>query len=409
MIRSLNVIGLTLALVAGTAGTSVAQDSAKVKLQSAGTLEFGDKEHSNVLFVGDSRAAVVHAFELRNSDFESQDGVDYGNGKNFEGRDLISNVDEKLAAFLSTEAKQITINDLVVHRPSGQIFMSVARGLGPDAKPVVVKVNKGEFELLELATIPHSQLAIENAPTDAKLAYGQSQRSLTITDIAYWKGEIFVAGVSNEEFASKLRRAKYPFRGRFATTSVEIWHAVHAQFETRAPIITQLIRKIDGKDYLIASYTCTPLVRIPLEDIKPNARIRGAMIAELGYGNTPIDMITFKHSFDKQDYLLVTHNSRNGTRIALADIPNAKLMPVNAPKDYGPSGIKQVSVPVSGMLQTSSLNDSWAVVIRQHPNSAGRVDLRSMPLPLYFDRSEHIVEMNWPGYKRHGQQPGKKE
>ena len=124
------------------------------------------------------------------------------------------------------------------------------------------------------------------------------------------------------------------------------------------------------------------------------------MIGELGYGNTPIDMITFKHAFDKQEYLLVTHNSRNGTRIALTDIPKAKSMPVNSPKNYGPAGIKQISVPVSGMLQTSKLDDNWAVVIRQHPNKAGRVDLRSMPLPLYFDRSEHIVEMNWPGYKR---------
>lgn len=388
MKQNLIALALTLTLVQGSSGA---------KLQSAGTLEFGDK---NVLFVGDSKAAVVHALELRDSDFTSQAGTDYGNGKNFLARDLISNVDEKLAAFLGTAADQISINDLVVHHPTEQIFMSASRGLGPDAKPVIVKINKGAFELLELGDIPSSHLAIENAPTDAKLSFGQSQRSLTITDVTYWKGEIFVAGVSNEEFASKLRRAKYPFQGKFMTTSVEIWHAVHAQFETRAPIITQLIREIDGKDYLIASYTCTPLVRIPLEDIKPDAKIRGTMIGELGYGNTPIDMITFKHAFDKQDYLLVTHNSRNGTRIALQDISKAAAMPVNSPKDYGPSGIKQASVPVSGMLQTSKVNDNWAIVIRQHPNEAGRVDLRSMPLPLYFDRSEHIVEMNWPGYKR---------
>jgi len=397
MKRNLTILALTLTLACFT-GQSMAQGSAESKLQSAGTLEFGD---GNVLFVGDSRAAVVHAFELRDSDLTSQAGVDYGNGKNFEGRDLISRVDEKLAAFLGTAPDQISINDLIVHQPTGQILMSVSRGLGPDAEPVIVKINKGKFELLDLDAIPHSSLAVENAPADdAKLEFGQSQRSLTITDITYWKGEIFVAGVSNEEFSSKLRRAKHPFQGKFATTSVEIWHAVHAQFETRAPIVTQIIREIDGKDYLIASYTCTPLVRIPLEDIKPNAKIRGAMIGELGYGNTPIDMITFKHAFDKQDYLLVTHNSRSGTRIALADIPRAELMPVNAPSNYGPAGIKQISVPVSGMLQTSILNDSWAVVIRQHPNELGRVDLRSMPLPLFFERPEHIVEMNWPGYKR---------
>lgn len=395
MKRNLIIFALTLMLACFT-GQSMAQGSAGSKLQSAGTLEF---DEGKILFVGDSRAAVVHAFELRDDDLTSQAGVDYG--KNFEGRDLVSHVDKKLAAFLGTTADQISINDLIVHQPTGQILMSVSRGLGPDAEPAIVKINHGEFELLDLDAVPHSSLAIEDAPDDgAKLEFGQSQRSLTITDITYWKGEIFVAGVSNEEFSSTLRRAKYPFQDELATTNVEIWHAVHAQFETRAPIITQLIREIEGKDYLIASYTCTPLVRIPLEDIKPNARIRGATIGELGYGNTPIDMLTFKHAFDRQDYLLVTHNSRSGTRIALADIPKAELMPVNVASNFGPAGIKQVSVPVSGMLHTSFLSDQWAVVIRKHPNEMGRVDLRSMPLPLFFERPEHIVEMNWPGYKR---------
>ena len=372
--------------------TSVTAD----KLQSAGTLEFGE---GNVLFVGDSKAAVVHAFELRESDLHSQKGVDYGNNMNFKGQNLISRVDEKLAAFLGTTADQISINDLIVHQGTEQILLSVSRGLGPDASPVIVKVNQGEFELLDLDAIPHTSLAVENAPSEAtKLQFGQSMRSLTITDITYWKGEIFVAGVSNEEFSSKLRRAKYPFESKFAASSVEIWHAVHAQFETRAPIVTQLIREIEGKDYLIASYTCTPLVRIPLDALKPNAQIRGETIAELGYGSTPVDMITFNHAFDKQDYLLVTHNSRSGTRTALNDIPKAELMPVDAPSNYGPAGIKQISVPVRGMLQTSLMNNNWAVVIRQHPKELGRVDLRTMPLPLFFERPEHIVEMNWPGF-----------
>lgn len=379
---------------------SVAENTNKIAFKSAGTLELGK---GNVLFVGDSVAAAVHAFQLRDSDINSQNGVDYGNGKNFEGRALISHVDEKLAAFLGTGSDQISINDLIVHQPSGQIFMSVSRGLGPDATPLIVKVNKDKFELLDLNAIPYTSIGIDNAPSkDAKLQFGQSQRSLTITDITYWKGEIFVAGVSNEEFSSKLRRADYPFKASFTETNIEIWHAVHAQFENRAPIVTQLIREIDGKDYLIASYTCTPLVRIPLDELKPDTKIRGEMIAELGYGSTPIDMITFTHAFDKKDYLLVTHNSRSGTRIALDDIAKAELMPVNAPSNYGPAGVKQISVPVKGMLQTSVLNDNWAIVIRQHPDELGRVDLRSMPLPLYFERPEHIVEMNWPGYKRAG-------
>jgi hypothetical protein len=36
------------------------------------------------------------------------------------------------------------------------------------------------------------------------------------------------------------------------------------------------------------------------------------------------------------------------------------------------------------------------VVIRRHPADDNRVDLHTLPLPFFFDRADHIVEMNWP-------------
>src|ERR1700704_4574411 len=91
-------------------------------------------------------------------------------------------------------------------------------------------------------------------PSQETLEFGQRERNLAITDITYYRGEIFVAGISNEEFASKLRRIHYPFPDRVSTSSIEIWHSVHAEFETRAPIIKQMVRDIDGAPYLIAVY-----------------------------------------------------------------------------------------------------------------------------------------------------------
>ena len=52
-----------------------------------------------------------------------------------------------------------------------------------------------------------------------------------------------------------------------------------------------LFDKINGQSTLLASYTCTPLVTIPTTEIKAGATIKGKTIAELGYGNTPIDML----------------------------------------------------------------------------------------------------------------------
>ena len=120
----------------------------------------------------------------------------------------------------------------------------------------------GQLEQVELARLRHTKVSIGKAPAFSEtLEFGQSQRALTITDIEYWNGEIFVAGVSNEEFASTLRRVSYPFGNSVSISTIEIWHAAHGQFETRAPIITQVVREIEGVPYLIAAYTCTPLVR----------------------------------------------------------------------------------------------------------------------------------------------------
>jgi hypothetical protein len=48
-----------------------------------------------------------------------------------------------------------------------------------------------------------------------------------ITDVKYYNGEVFVTGISNHRFASTLYRIPYPFTGKKATTTVEIWHPVH--------------------------------------------------------------------------------------------------------------------------------------------------------------------------------------
>ena len=60
----------------------------------------------------------------------------------------------------------------------------------------------------------------------------------TITDLAYTDGRLYAAGLSSEEFASKLRSIAYPFTSVDEGASVEIWHAPHNQFETRSPVYT---------------------------------------------------------------------------------------------------------------------------------------------------------------------------
>ena len=379
----------TLALLA----SARAENKATNALESVGILAFGP---GNVLFVGDIKGAAVHAYILRASDLTPQN-VAMGNAHNLEGRDLISGIDRKLAALLGTTPDQIVINDMVVHQPEKEIFLSVERGRGPSAAAVIVKVNNGQLEVLNLDGLAHSKVSIANEPDKQTLEFGQRERSLAITDIKYYNSEIFVTGVSNEEFASTLRRIHYPFDNHVSTSTTEIWHSVHAQFETRAPIIRQLIHEVKGEPYLFAVYACTPLVRIPLAALKDGAHVRGDTIGELGYGSTPINMLTYTDPSDHKDYLLVTHNMRGATRVAISDLDGAVPMPVNVPNNFGPAGIAQYSMPVTGAQHLALLDPQWAVEIRRYPADANRVDLHTLPLPFFLDRADQIVEMNWPG------------
>lgn len=379
----------TLSLL--TATTALSQES---PLQSAGALAF---DTGNVLFVGDSKAGTVHAFEIPAASLQDQSDYQLGRAESFEGRTVIAEIDVQIGELLGVPADQIAINDMAVHRPTGQIFLSVHKGLGPDAEAVILRVDHGKLALMDLSTTTHSSVNVGPVPTDETLEFGQPLNPMAITDIDYYEGEIFVSGISNESFASKLRRTPFPFTDEVSTSSIEIWHAVHAQFETRAPIINQDIQVLDGVPTLIAVYACTPVVRIPLTDLKDGAQVRGEMIGEMGYGNTPIDIVSFNNMMDQGDYVLVTNTNRSAAMISLDAIASADPLPSGegvAPT-FGPAGVYQHPVPMSGTLHLDLVNETWAATIRRNPEDLSQIDLHTVLVPFFFDRADHVVEMNW--------------
>jgi hypothetical protein len=363
-------------------------------LRSAGVLAFGP---GNVLFVGDIAGGAVHAFELQEKDFTPQTDVALGNFHNFEGGDLVRGLDRKLAAFLGTTYDKVVINDMVVHEPSQQIFLSVERGRGVDAIPAIVKVNHGNLEVVELEDMAHTRVGIPNEPTSNAMLEFEPQRTYAITDIKYYKGEIFVTGISNQRFASTLYRIPYPFAAQISPSTVEIWHPVHGEFETRAPIIRQLIREVHGEPYLFAVYGCTPLVRFPLRSLANGSHVRGDVIGQLGYGSNPLDMFTFTDPFDHKEYLLVTIDVLSASRIAISDLESAKAEPPGGAIDFAPGGLgrTQHALPIRAE-HTAVLNPKWAVVIWRHPKTSYRLDLGTIMIPYFFDRRFGMSEMNWP-------------
>jgi hypothetical protein len=390
-----SAVGLALpGRLSAVSNAPVVHGAVSGPLRSAGVLTFGP---NNVLFVGDITGARVHAFELRDKDLASQTDLVSGNFHNFEGRDHVVSLDQKLAALLGTNVDKVVINDMTVHQPTEQIFMSVERGLGTDAIPAIVKLNHGELEILELDNIPHSQFSVPNEPDLKAMLEFDPQQMYAITDVKYYNGEVFVTGITNQRFASTVHRIPYPFNSNMATCTVEIWHPVHGEFETRAPIIRHVIRELNGEPYLFAVYGCTPLVRFPLSALKDGAHVHGDVIGELGYGANPLDMLTFTSPADSKDYLLVTIDTRSASQIAVSDLASAPPGPTGGGIDFGPGGLgrTQRALPIKAE-HIAILNSKWAVLIWRHPRTTYRLDLSTLALPYFFERKDGMSEMNWP-------------
>jgi hypothetical protein len=190
----------------------------------------------------------------------------------------------------------------------------------------------------------------------------------TVTDLKYVNGALLVAGLSNEEFASTLRRIPFPFTGDMASTGLEIFHVSHGQWETAAPIRTFV--PYEGGASILASYTCTPLVRFPLEDLQPGAKARGRTVAELGSGNTPLDIVAFTQ--DGEEHLLISHTRHPLMKIACRDIDAQAAL--TEPRE--PVGVPRQMPDLTGIGRMDNLNDSHVLAIQS--DGAGRRHLRSL-------------------------------
>ena len=392
---------LSFATVLGVTG-ALAQSVTPMK--SAGAMTFGPDA---TLFVADTYGGKIIAFDMTPQLTDQSDYV-LGRAETFEGRTIVPDLLGGLGALLAAPADQILVNDVTVHPATGQIFLSGRRGLGPDGLPFLATVDGGTLRIIDHAADAVDAHALKTSTGEAKLEFGQPTRSYAITDIDYFDGEVFIAGVSGESFNSTLRRVPYPFTdGAESETQIEIWHAVHAQWETRAPIIAQTVVELDGEPTLVAVYACTPLVRIPLADLKDGAQIRGEMIGELGYGNTPIDILPFTNAMDGSENVLVTHTHRTANQISFAEIKTAEAMPVQVGNNFGPAGLTGFPIPLSGIKHLAMINQQWAVAVRPDPADPTILQLHTLTAPFFFDRAEHMVEMNWPGspdpfgYRKH--------
>ena len=62
-----------------------------------------------------------------------------------------------------------------------------------------------------------------------------------------------------------------------------------------------------GTPYLVGSFACTPIAKFPLANLNAGAQVKGTSVLELGSGNRPLDMFTYKSGGKEW---LVTHSMR---------------------------------------------------------------------------------------------------
>ena len=323
-------------------------------LKSATALAFGPK---GLLFVGDSAGAAVFA-------------IDTGDTKSGGDKPLnVEKVDSKIAAALGVTDKDVKINDVRVNPASGNLFVGVSRGTGAGTPAIVKVARDGTVTAVPLKDVKFAKVALPNPATGG--AKGPPE---VITQIAYADGKVIVAGLSSEQFASTLRTIPYPFKEATKGAGIEIFHAAHnGALETKSPIRTFVPYKIGGEEHIMAAYTCTPLVRIPVSELKDGAKVKGTTIAELGNQNKPLDMIVYTKG--GKDFVLMA-NSRHGIlKVPAAEFGTAPALTA-AVKGGGTAGVKAEAIAeLKDVVQLDKLDDGHAILLLKSG------DLKTVPLP----------------------------
>jgi hypothetical protein len=350
-----------------------------VELRAAGPIAFGPE---GILFLADNAIATVYAVDVA-------DNAPAATAEPFD----ITDVDARIGSFLGCDAGDLTIRDMAVHPFSRNVYLSVQRGRGDAATAVLVRIGAldGSITDVPLTDVPHAAATIADAPSadddriDFTLPLGDEGedvqfgtrtvrivrnpiRAATVTDMAYADGTLFVAGLSGEEFSSKLRRIPFPFRDEAAANNLEIFHVSHGKWETAAPI--RAFVPYQGGRSILASYTCTPVVHFPLADLQPGTKTVGRTVAELGSHNQPLDMVSYVE--DGEEYLLVANSAHGLVKIACQDVDSQA--PLTEPTE--PVGVARHTEDLRGVRRLANLDAG--VVLALQADDDGRQHLRSL-------------------------------
>ena len=351
-------------VVAATAASTFADqwglERGTPDIKSAGALAFGP---DGILFVGDTKSASVYAIATGNTD-----------GDPSKASIAIEDLGAKISDVVGAKA---VINDMATNPITGNVFASVTAGDGP----AIVQINgAGKISQLQLKEIRFAKAELVDAPEDAVSGQGRRRRNPrgdAITDLAFFEGKVLVSGLRSGSAPSSVRELTFPFSKADKGVGVQIFHAAHGRDENTSALRTFVPLMIEGEPNLLAAYVCTPLVKIPLKDLKEAGdEITATTVAELGNRNRPLDMISY--STKEGEFLLLSNSARGVMKIETKGLgQNSGL--TERVSGGGKAGQAYSTVEsLNGVVQMDKLNDGHAVVLLEQN---GKLNLKTVVLP----------------------------
>ncbi|MFQ5730567.1 MAG: hypothetical protein ACE5KM_01300 [Planctomycetaceae bacterium] len=335
-------------------------------LRAIDVLTFAD---DGVLLVGDGAGSQIVAIETGDTTAKKR------SWKKIDG------FDKKVAARLGTTPKGISIVDVAVNPKSGTVYVAVRKQ--DERKYLIVTVDPaGSIGDFELEKVKYARV---------KLSAGKVRIS-RITDVAWADGRIIAAGRGTGTFTSKIFSINAPLTHDTGGEiySAETYHVSHRRWETRAPMSVLIPYKENGKTYVVGAFSCTPVVKFPIDNIKTGAQVKGVSMIELGSGNRPLDMIIYEKN--KKSYVLANtyrfkRNLFGPSRYWTVRFEQGLLggsEKVNEKAVRRLRGAKSATPRINvadafhGVIQMDKLDSGHAVVLRE--GKAG-VSLEVLPLP----------------------------
>jgi hypothetical protein len=142
---------------------------------------------------------------------------------------------------------------------------------------------------------------------------------------------------------------------------------------------------------------------MPVTALADGAHVTGTTVAELGYGNTPLDVVSFAAADfqgNVSNYVLVVNREMDADLITLEALTEAAAGPgLSEPIPYlgATAGVQTVPLPMSGVLHVADQDNQFLLALRRDLDT-GAMELVSFRKGAFFRLSDFISEYNFPDY-----------